>query len=254
MEWLFRIRDSGLVETYSFFQFPLNDVHHDVLDLESLWGALNEPPGDSRGAGENRSAWITTVPPVDDFKGPGANWIRDGRANNSQHTFTDTTFSTVLEGGWITDARARQDDAALHPYRANGKTRLWLIPGDATFECDYKVDDGGAYVEFVNQATGAVDVEFPVVSNGIVPAILTAGQLYEVRLTTYGTSDRIWLDWWTGSTVRHYLRSIRDAKATRADSAGRAGAPITFSCPKGSARSTSTRLSPTLSSCSIWTA
>jgi hypothetical protein len=223
MEWLFRIRDSGLLETYSFFQFPLNDVHHDALDLESLWGALNEPPGDSRGAGGNRSAWITTVPPVDNFKGPGTNWIRDGRANNSQHTFTDTTFSTVLEGGWITDARARQDDAALHPYRANGKTRLWLIPGDATFECEYRVDDGGAYVEFVNQATGAVDVEFPVVSNGIVPAILTAGQLYEVRLTTYSTTDRIWLDWWSASTVRHYLSF----------DPGREGDPCGFGGPSG---------------------
>jgi len=59
---------------------------------------------------------------------------------------TETTFSTVLEGGWITDARSRIADTALHPYRADGKMKLWLIPGDSTFECEYRVDDGGAYV------------------------------------------------------------------------------------------------------------
>jgi hypothetical protein len=142
---------------------------------------------------------------VDDFKDADPNWIADGRTNNSKHGLTDTTFSTVLGGGWITDTRSRMGDTALHPYRANGKMRLWLVPGDSTFECEYRVDDGGAYVEFVNQSTGVVDAQFAVTANGVIPASVTVGQLYEIRLTTYGTSDRIWLDWWSVSSVRHYL-------------------------------------------------
>ena len=132
-------------------------------------------------------------------------------------------FSTVLEGGWISDGRSRMADTALHPYRADGKMKLWLIPGDSTFECEYRVDDGGANVEFVNQATGAVDAAFPVTVNGVVATSVTVGQLYEMRLTTYGTSDRIWLDWWSVSSVRHYLSF----------DPGREGDPCGFGGPPG---------------------
>jgi hypothetical protein len=119
---------------------------------------------------------------------------------------TDTRFSAVLEGGWIVlDDRARQADVALHPYRANGKTKVWLIPQGPIFDCEYRVDEGGAYVEFVNQSTGAIDAAFAVTVSGIIPATLTAGQLYEIRLTTYATGNRIWLDWWTWSRVRHHV-------------------------------------------------
>jgi hypothetical protein len=193
MEWLFRVRDSGLVDAYNLFQFELNPLNHAALGLGTIWGALNEPP----------SAWTTTAPTVDEFKDPDTNLIAEGIANNARHGLTDTQFSTVLEGGWIVDGRARQEDVALHPYRANGKTRVWLIPGDSTFDCEYRVDDGGAYVEFVNQSTGSIDAEFAVTVNGVISAIVTAGQLYEIRLTTYGTGDRIWLDWWTPSSTRH---------------------------------------------------
>jgi hypothetical protein len=223
MEWVFRIRDTGLVDAYNLFQFPLNRDHHDALGLDTIWGPLNDPPGDFRGSSGTRAAWITTQPQLDDFNDPGTNWIADGVANNSKHGLTQTTFSTVLEGGWITDARSRMADTALHPYRADGKMKLWLIPGDSTFECEYRVDDGGAYVEFVNQATGAVDAAFPVTVNGVVATSVTVGQLYEIRLTTYGTSDRIWLDWWSVSIVRHYLSF----------DPGREGDPCGFGGPTG---------------------
>lgn len=223
MEWLFRIRDSGLVDVSSFFQIPLDRDVHDAIGLGSIWDALNEPPGDGRGSNSDRPAWITTVPPLEEFTDPANNWITIGQADNAKHGLTDTTFTGVLEGGWITDSRERQDDTALQPYRAKEKMKLWLIPGDSTFECAYRVDEAGAYVEFVNQATGSVDVEFPVTANGTIAASLTAGQLYEVRLTTYATGDRIWLDWWAVSSVRHFVSF----------DPGREGDPCGFGGPTG---------------------
>ncbi len=208
MEWVFRIRDSGLVDTHGLFFSPLNEAHHAVLGLDSIFGALKEPPGDNRGASADRSARSTTVPPVDDFKDPGTNWIAESIATNCKHGLTDTSFSTRLEAGSYTDSRARQEEVpALRPYRAKDKMRLWLIPGAATFACKYKKSGGDAYVEFINQATGSVDAAFVVNSNNYVrqDASLTAGQLYEVRLTTYETADRIWLDWWSDFTQRHQL-------------------------------------------------
>jgi hypothetical protein len=84
---------------------------------------------------------------------------------------------------------------------------LWLIPGAATFACKYKRSGGAAYVEFINQATGCQDAAFEVNEDGdmLKNTILTAGQLYEIRLTTYGTTDRISLDWWSDSTQRHHV-------------------------------------------------
>jgi len=223
MEWLFRIRDSGLVDVFNFFQIPLDRDVHDALGLGLIWDALNEPPGDGRGSNSDRPAWITTVPPVEEFTDPATNWIAVGQAENDKHGQTDTAFSGVHEGGWITDSRERQDDTALQPYRAKEKMKLWLIPGDTTFECAYRVDDGGAYVEFVNQATGDVDAEFPVTANDTIAASLTANQLYEIRLTTYATGDRIWLDWWTPSSVRHFVSF----------DPGREGDPCGFGGPTG---------------------
>ena len=203
LEWLFRIRDSGLVEIYSFFQTPLNETHHAALGLTTIWEALHEPPGAGRGANGTRPAWTSAPPTVDDFCDPDTNWLAEGLANNIRHGLIETTFSTVLVGGWVTDPRGRQPDVALHPYRADGKMRVWLIPGAASFECAYRVDAGGAYVEFVNQLTGAIDAGFAVLADATVSTTLTVGQLYEIRLTTYATSNRIWLDWWTPSTTRH---------------------------------------------------
>lgn len=207
MELVYRIRDSGLVDTYGLFENPLNDEHHTALGLGTIFGALNAPPGNNRGAAADRPAWITTVPTVDDFKDPGTNWIAEGIANNSKHTLTDTAFSARLEAGSYTDTRVRQEAAALRPYRAKEKMHLWLIPGAATFECEYKREGGDAYVEFINQATGCVETEFVVNWDSYQSrnVSVTVGQLYEIRLTTYGTTDRIWLDWWTHSTLRHHL-------------------------------------------------
>jgi hypothetical protein len=207
MELVFRIRDSGLVDTYGLFFSPLNAEHHAALGLDSIFGALNEPPGDNRGASANQSAWITTVPSVDDFKDPVTGWIAEGVANNSKHGLTETSFSTRLEAGSFTDTRARQPNIALRPYRAKDKMRIWLIPGAAAFECMYKRNGGEAYVEFINQATDKVDAAFVVNSSDYVQqnASLTAGQLYEIRLTTYGNDDRMWLDWWTDVTQRHHV-------------------------------------------------
>jgi hypothetical protein len=205
MEWLFRIRDSGLVDVFSLFQFPLDRDVHDALGLGLIWDALNEPPGGGRGSNSDRPAWITTAPSVEEFTDPVTNWISVGQADNDKHGLTDTAFTDALEGGWVTDSRERQDDTALQPYRAKNKMKLWLIPGDSTFECAYEVGDGGAYVEFVNQATGDVDAEFPVTADGTIAASLTAGQLYQIRLTTYATGDQMCLDWWTGSGIRHFV-------------------------------------------------
>lgn len=205
MEWMFRIRDSGLVDVNSFFLFPLDDDLHDQLGLGSIFDALNEPPGMGRGSQGDRAAWDTTVPPLLEFKDPNDNWILEGQSRNDKHTLTDTVFTGDLEGGWITDTRARQIDSDVRPYRAKGKLKLWLIPGDSTFECEYRVDTGGGGVEFINQATGTADAEFLVTANDTIAVSLTAGQLYEVRLTTYATTDRMWLDWWTNSIVRHYI-------------------------------------------------
>jgi hypothetical protein len=205
----------------------LDSDNHAALQLGAIFGALNEPPGGGRGSNGDRPAWITTPPTVDEFTGD-AGWIADGRANNNLHGLTDTAFSTVLEGGWITDSRSRQgeqkqDQTALHPYRADGKMKLWLIPGDSTFECEYRVEEAAAYVEFVNQSTGAVDAEFAVTTNGVIAASLTAGQLYEIRLTTSATGERLWLDWWSVSSVRHYLSF----------NPGRDGDPSGFGTPAG---------------------
>lgn len=197
MELVFRIRDSGLVDTHSLFFNPLNEAHHAALGLDSIFGALNEPP----------ATWITTVPSVDEFKDPLTGWIADGIANNSKHTLTDRSFSARLEAGSFTDTRVRQPNVALRPYRAKEKMRIWLIPGAATFDCTYKRVGGDAYVEFINQATDTVDAKFAVDMDGDMPksTSLTAGQLYEIRLTTYGTTDRIWLDWWSNSSQQHHV-------------------------------------------------
>jgi hypothetical protein len=206
-EFVFRIRDSGLVDTYGLFFRPLNAAHHAALGLGSIFGALNQPPGANRGADGNRPAWITTVPSVDDFKDAGTNWIAEGIANNSKHTLTDRSFSARLVAGSYTDSRARQPAPALRPYRAKDKLRLWLIPGAATFACKYKRSGGDAYVEFINQATDSPDAGFAVCSSSYVQqdASVTMGQLYEIRLTTYGNDDRLWLDWWSGFTQQHHL-------------------------------------------------
>ena len=208
MEWQFRCRDSGLVEIYSFFQTPFHPEHHAALGLGSIWDALNAPPGPNRGASGTRPKWTTSPPTVDEFKGVDPGWIADGLANNSPHGLTDSAYSAVLEGGWLTDARARLHDDwnhPLQPYRAHGKMKLWLIPGAPSFECEYRVGAGGAYVEFINQASGAVDAEFAVTENTLLAATLTEGQLYEVRLTTYATSEQMSLNWWSSTAVRHYL-------------------------------------------------
>jgi hypothetical protein len=223
MEWLFRIRDSGLVDVFSLFQFPLDRDVHDALGIGLIWDALNEPPGGGRGSNSDRPAWITTAPPVEEFTGSVTNWIAVGQADNDKHGLTDTAFTGALEGGWITDSRERQGDTALQPYRAKDKMKLWLIPGDSTFECAYRVGDSGAYVEFVNQATGFVDAEFPVTADGTIAASLTADQLYQIRLTTYATGDQMWLDWWTGSSVRHFVSF----------DPGRDGDPCGFGGPTG---------------------
>lgn len=193
MELVFRIRDSGLVDTYGLFFSPLNAEHHAALGLDSIFGILNEPP----------APWITTVPSVDDVK----DWIADGVTNNSKHTLTDRSFSARLEAGSFTDPRGRQPNVALRPYRAKEKMHIWLIPGAATFDCTYKRVGGDAYVEFINQTTGRVDAGFAVDVDGDVwnSTSLTAGQLYEIRLTTYGNTDLLWLDWWSDSTQRHHV-------------------------------------------------
>jgi len=193
IELVFRIRDSGLVDTYGMFFSPLNSEHHAALGLDSIFGVLNEPP----------ATWVTTVPSVDDVN----DWIAEGVANNSKHGLTDTSFSARLEAGSFIDTRARQPNVALRPYRAKEKMRIWLIPGAATFDCTYRRTGGDAYVEFIHQATGNVDAEFAVDEDGDMSksTSLTAGQLYELRLTTYGNSDLLWLDWWSNSTQRHHV-------------------------------------------------
>lgn len=197
MEWLFRIRDSGLDDVYSFFQFPLNEDNHAALGLGTIWDALNTPP----------VAWETTPPSVDDFKNPGTNWIAAGIAENAKHGLTDTVFSTDLVPGGFIESRPRQPSVALQPYRAGGKLRLWLIPRAETFQCLYRVGSGPAYVEFVNQATGEVDEEFTVDSSTDlqIDTRLSVNQHYEIVLTTYSTGDRVWLDWWSAFTQGHYV-------------------------------------------------
>ena len=96
--------------------------------------------------------------------------------------------------------------------------KLWLIPRTDSFVCKYVVikGSGPCFVEFVNQASGLVDVEFAVERPSdadpslnftvVQPASLISGQLYEIRLTTYDTSDLIALDWWSDtSQPLHYL-------------------------------------------------
>ena len=206
MEWLFRTRDSGLDDTYSFFQNPLDEAHHAALGLGTIWDTLNDPPALGRGTGGTRLAWVTTPPPVDDFKDSGTNWITNGLGQNVKHPLTETSFSTELIPGGFTDSRSRQADVGLRPYEAKGKMRLWLIPTSTTFECRYKIGGGPAYVEFINQNTGEVDWEFAVDSttDQQEDATLTQDQLYEIRLTNYATSNQLWLDW-SGFTQTHYL-------------------------------------------------
>ena len=196
MEWLFRIRDSGLVDVYSLFEVPLDEAHHAALGLGSIFDALNDPP----------AGWVMTPPLVDDFKDPETNWITDGLNLNAKHTLTDTSFSTELIPGGFTDSRPPQADVALLPYIAQGKMRLWLVPTSTTFECRYKISGGPAYVEFINQETDVVDWAFAVDSttDQQEDATLVQDQLYEIRLTNYAASDQLWLDW-SGLAQAHYL-------------------------------------------------
>lgn len=209
MEWLFRTRDSGLVDVVNFFQFPLRDDHHAVLGLDTIFVALNEPPGDNRGANGDRMEWTTTPPLVAEFKGSDAttNWIIEGVENNNKHGLTETTFSTELVAGEFVDSRPLMYGSVLRPYHAEGKMRLWLIPQSATFECRYNIHEAPAYVEFVHQLTGDVHADFVVdwtVETQQDATDLFEGELYEIRLTTYATGDRFWIDW-SGFTQRHYV-------------------------------------------------
>ena len=224
MEWLFRIRDSGVVDPYSLFNASLDETAHTALGLDTIFGALNNPPGDGRGTQGDRPAWDTTVPPLEEFNDPATSWITVGLSRSSPHGLDDIAYSDVLEGGWNSaDPRGRQATPTLLPYKAKGKMRLWLIPTDVSFSCEYRVfaGDNGTYVEFFNQATGTVEAEFAVTSTATVVTPVVVGQLYEIRLTSYATSDQIVLDWWTPTTTLHYLSF----------DPGRDGDPSAFGAP-----------------------
>lgn len=206
MAWLFRTRDSGLVDTDSLFDAPLDETSHTDLGLDSVYAALNTPPGDGRGIDGTRAAWDVTLPQTAGFTDPATGWIVLGLAANPRHGLTEIAYTGVLSGPWnLGDTRPRQSAPALRPYRAQGKMHLWLVPGSDVFTCTYTMGsgDGGAFVEFVEQATGEVVATVAVETTLTADVTLETGTLYEVRLTTYATGDQLWLDWWTGSSVTH---------------------------------------------------
>ncbi len=243
MEWLFRIRDSGLVDADALFDARLDVASHASLGLANVFGALNTPPGAGRGAnsGTYVQGWNTSAPSVQEFADavdPDNGLISLGLANNLPHGLTDIAYSSALVVGWNdTDGRARQQVGnllKLQPYQAKGKMKLWLIPTTDSFVCNYILvrGSGGANVEFVNHATTEVEEQFLVerpsdgdldVNYTTAPsAALTAGQLYEIRLTTFATSDQIALDWWSDTSQPLHHLSFDP---------GREGDPCGFSSP-----------------------
>ncbi len=155
MAWIFRIRDSGLVDPDALFDKPLDEAAHTALGLGTVHAALNSPPAAGRG-------WDTTVPSPSEFDDPSTGWVGVGLAANPAHGLTEVTYSDTLVGGWNNgDPRGRQTAPYLLPYKARGTMRLWLIPTDPSFTCEYRIapGDGGARVELVNQATGLVEAE-----------------------------------------------------------------------------------------------
>lgn len=195
LEWLYRIRDSGLVDVDSMFGAGLDGDSHTALGLGTVFDALNAPPGDGRGTGLDRPAWDTSVPSLEECQG----LIASGITTYVTHGLTDTRFSSELRWGWHSeeDTRARLAGAKIRPYRSKGKTRLWLVPGGPTFTCTYTPTGGDAYVEFVKVSSGRVRAMFPVTAETTVTTNVDEGQLYEIRLTNYETTSMISLDWWT---------------------------------------------------------
>jgi hypothetical protein len=200
MAWIFRIRDSGLVDPDALFDKPLDEAAHTALGLGTVHAALNSPP----------AAWNTTVPSPSEFDDPSTGWVGVGLAANPAHGLTEVTYSDTLVGGWNNgDPRGRQTAPYLLPYKARGTMRLWLIPTDPSFTCEYRIapGDGGARVELVNQATGLVEASLDIAATTVETLPVTVGQLYEVRLTTYATPDGMWLTWWGSYSpaTPHYL-------------------------------------------------
>lgn len=199
LEWVFRLRDSGLVDARALFEVPLDPDAHAALGHGTIFTALKSPP----------PAWDTSFPPPSLFDDPATSLIAQGLANNQPHGLDDVVFSESLVGGWNrSDPRPRMPSVAFLPYRAKGKTHIWLVPGGATFDSSYRLAVGGgeAFAEIVEHATGSVAASF-VLAEGTtaVRTAVTPGLQYEIRLTTYATSAQVYLDWWSAGGPQHFV-------------------------------------------------